>query len=242
MLKISNIRKSFNENLVLDNINITINDGEIVGLLGPNGAGKTTLIKTICQLISPDNGDIKLDGNNINMGDINVVFEGVRNMYWPLTVKENYYYLAALKGVFKKKVDWILENDMKYSNVIPFLNKPFGELSLGQKQIVAIMSSLLSSPKLLCLDEPSNGLDINYQISLIDIIENYCTSSEKNVLISSHDLDFLYKTVNRFIIISEGKIIDEFSNKDITFEEIEKRYKNRLTWRDSNDTCKDLDS
>lgn len=232
MLKIINIDKTFKNNMVLDDVNIVIDDNEVVGLLGPNGAGKTTLIKTICRLVSPDRGCVKLDNSPVEMQDINVVFEGVRNMYWPLSVKENYYYLAALKGVFKPKVDYILENDIRFSSVKELLNNPFGELSLGQKQIVAVMSTLLSSPKLLCLDEPSNGLDVYYQNSLVGIITSFGKDPKRKILISSHDLDFLYKTVQRFIVISKGKIVDEFLNKDMGFEEIEKRYKNSMIWRE----------
>lgn len=232
MLEIINIDKTFKNNIVLDNVNIVINDNEIVGLLGPNGAGKTTLIKIICQLITPESGCVKLDNLPIKMCDINVVFEGVRNMYWPLSVKENYYYLAALKGVFKTRVDYIIENDKRFISIKSLLNKPFGELSLGQKQIAAVMAALLTSPQLLCLDEPSNGLDVYYQNSLVDIITTFGKDSNRKILISSHDLDFLYKTVHRFIVINKGKIVDEFLNNNMSFEEIEKRYQSSMIWRE----------
>lgn len=231
MLEIKNIDKAFNNNVVLNDINMAINDNEIVGLLGPNGAGKTTLIKIICKLITPDRGYIKLDNHPVEMRDINVVFEGVRNMYWPLSVLENYYYLAALKGVFKKRVDYILKSDSRYSNVESLLYKPFGELSLGQKQMVAVMSALLSAPKLLCLDEPSNGLDVYYQNSLAGIITSFAKDPNRKILITSHDLDFLYKIVHRFVVINNGRIVDEFENKGLSFEEIEKRYQNCIARR-----------
>lgn len=236
MLDIKNVNKVFKNITVLEDINVVINNNEIVGLLGPNGAGKTTLIKIICNLITPDRGFVKLNNSPVKMNDINVVFEGVRNMYWPLSVLENYYYLAALKGVFKSKVDYILENNSRYLDIKSFLYKPFGELSLGQKQIVSVMSALLPMPELLCLDEPSNGLDIYFQNSLSNIITSFIKDSNRKILISSHDLDFLYRTVQRFIIINNGKVMDEFENKNISFEQIEERYKSCLSRGKEHDT------
>jgi len=231
MLEIKNVDKAFKNITVLEDVSIVINDNEVVGLLGPNGAGKTTLIKIICKLITPDRGSVEINKSPVNMNDINVVFEGVRNMYWPLSVLENYYYLAALKGVFKNRVDYILNNDPRYSDVKSLLYKPFGELSLGQKQIVAVMSALLSSPELLCLDEPSNGLDVYFQNSLANIICSFVRDTNRKILITSHDLDFLYKTVQRFIVINDGKVIDNFVNMDMSFEEIKERYQNCIVRR-----------
>lgn len=225
MLKIENISKSFRNNKVLEDINMAIGDNEIVGLLGPNGAGKTTLIRIISRLILPDKGLLTLNDSELEMRDLNVVFEGSRNLYWPLTVRENLYYFAALKGVFKKEVDRILEDSESASIIKPYLEKPFGELSLGQKQLVSVISAMLSSPQLLCLDEPSNGLDIYHQKDLISMISLYKQRSNNKILVLSHDLDFLYKTVNRFIIINNGRILDSFIKEEISYEEIENKYR-----------------
>ena len=104
------------------------------------------------------------------------------------------------------------------------LDKKYGELSLGQKQIVAVINTLLSSPKLACFDEPSNGLDIYYEEKLIQIISNYIKNDSNKIIISSHDINFLYKVVDNFIVINKGEIIGEFSKNNLSLEEVTAKY------------------
>ncbi|WP_341852834.1 MULTISPECIES: ATP-binding cassette domain-containing protein [Thermoanaerobacter] len=96
---------------------------------------------------------------------------------------------------------------------------------MGQKQRVAITVSLLHEPELLILDEPSNGLDIESRVLLTNAIKSLREEMKITVLLASHDVDFLRKTVDRFIIINNGNIVDEFANINITAEDIENKYK-----------------
>lgn len=222
MLKIKDIEKKFGNIDVLRKVNIDVNNGEIVGVLGPNGAGKTTLLKIISGTIIQDSGSILLDDEKLTVKDFNVAFSSQRGMYWRLTVKENLYYFSALKGVFKNEVDKYLAD---FDGVDSILNKPFKELSLGQKQIATVIGAIITKPKLLCLDEPSNGLDIKNIETINTLISNYCKGNTNKIIITSHDLIFLYNLVDKFYILNNGEIAKVLINKDITVEEVAEVYR-----------------
>ena len=139
-------------------------------------------------------------------------------------MRENFYYFTALKGSFKKEVDYLLEKNKEIFQIDNLLDKKYGELSLGQKQIVAVINTLLSSPELACFDEPSNGLDIYYEEKLIQIISNYIKNDRNKIIISSHDINFLYKVADNFIVINKGEIIGEFSKNNLSLEEVTAKY------------------
>lgn len=136
-------------------------------MLGPNGAGKTTLIKCLSGLIIPDKGEIFINGkltdpNDRNyLKDISVVLEGARNLYWRASVKSNFYYFGALKGIGRSEINTNIEKIDELFGIKHLLTRRVNTLSLGQKQKVAILCNILLNPRLLILDEPSNGLDIN---------------------------------------------------------------------------------
>ncbi|EMT39470.1 ABC-type multidrug transport system, ATPase component [Thermoanaerobacter thermohydrosulfuricus WC1] len=124
-------------------------------------------------------------------------------------------------GELKKNIE-------KYADVLKtkeLLTRKVNTLSMGQKERVTITASLLHEPEFLILDEPSNGLDIESRILLTSAIKTLREEMKITVLIASHDVDFLRKTVDRFIIINNGNIVDEFANINITAEDIENKYK-----------------
>lgn len=234
LLTVKNLYKKYNKSKViaLNNVSMDVNKGEIVGLLGPNGAGKTTLLKIICGLTIPDSGEVII--SNVKMEDktrlkimekIGVVLEGNRNLYWAISVLDNYYYFGSIKGKTRREIK---KNIEKYADILKtkeLLTRKVNTLSMGQKQRVAITASLLHEPELLILDEPSNGLDIESRILLTSAVKTLREEMKITILIASHDVDFLRKTVDRFIIINNGNIVDEFANINITTEDIENKYK-----------------
>ncbi|KUJ90202.1 MAG: ABC-type multidrug transport system, ATPase component [Thermoanaerobacter thermocopriae] len=234
LLSVKNLYKKYNKSkiIALNNVSMDINKGEIVGLLGPNGAGKTTLLKIICGLTIPDSGEVIV--SNVKMEDktrlkmmekIGVVLEGNRNLYWAISVLDNYYYFGSIKGKTGREIK---KNIEKYADILKtkeLLTRKVNTLSMGQKQRVAITASLLHEPELLILDEPSNGLDIESRILLTSAVKTLREEMKITILIASHDVDFLRKTVDRFIIINNGNIVDEFANINITAEDIENKYK-----------------
>lgn len=232
MIKISNIKKVYNNKTALDCINMTINTGEIIGLLGPNGSGKTTLVKIICGLLIPDEGSVEVSGLTLDsstekviMSKIGVVLEGARNLYWRVTVKYNYYYFGSLKGLSKKDIKSNIEKYSTALNIDHLLNRQVKGLSLGEKQKVAIAAALLHNPEIIILDEPSNGLDIESKEMVANALKYIKENYNTTILITSHDVKFLNDVVDKYIVINKGRIQDSFDRANLSPESIEEKYK-----------------
>ncbi len=105
-IEVNNLVKKYGKLTAVDNISFSVEKGSICAILGPNGSGKTTTIKSICNLLIPDQGEIKLDGkdNSKSLDKITAVFEGTRNLYWRLTPKENLRYFAGIRGLGGKNI------------------------------------------------------------------------------------------------------------------------------------------
>ena len=185
-------------------------------------------MKCICDLIYKDSGEILKDDKAIKKEDVSVVFDGNRNMYWQVSVKENIYYFCSLKGVFKDTVDNYLYNDPKFKILGPLLDTKYGELSLGQKQIVLVMTNMIIGSKILCLDEPSNGLDIHHMKILKETIKHYSTLHNNIAIVLSHDLDFIYDVSDDFLVINDGQIIDSFNKDTVPYSSFSERYEKIL--------------
>lgn len=233
MLTLTNISKTYMRatNTALNNVSLHASKGEIIGIFGPNGAGKTTLVKIISGLIIPDQGTVVIDHMPLNednryqiMKKIGVVLEGARNLYWSISVLDNYYYFGAIKGKTKKEITTKIIQLGDLLNTSAWLRRPVKSLSLGEKQRVAIACALLHSPSLIVLDEPSNGLDIESRSILIKLLLLLRETLGPTIIITSHDIDFLRKTVDRFILISKGKIIKNILNEQLSTEQLEDLY------------------
>jgi len=154
ILYVDNLCKKY-KNFKLNNVSLKLPKGFIMGLIGENGAGKTTLIKCLSGLIIPDSGAIYIDNLKINsknpkyLKDIGIVLEGARNLYWRLSVKSNFYYFGALKGINKKQIDINIKKYNEFFSINDLLNRKVNTLSLGQKQRVAILANILLEPKIL---------------------------------------------------------------------------------------------
>lgn len=233
MLSLRSVSKTYKKEMItaLDAVSFDVRKGELVGLLGPNGAGKTTLVKIVSGLIIPDRGEIMIDQMVFNkenrykiMAKLGVVLEGARNLYWSLPVWDNYFYFGSLKGKTNKEIKERIEQLEALLPTSVWKKRMVRSLSLGEKQRVAIMSALLHGPSLLLLDEPSNGLDIESRSILVSLLRNLRSSLQVITLITSHDVDFLRRIVDRFVIISHGKIVKEVINDNLSTEEIEAVY------------------
>lgn len=232
MIHCEKVTKKFQKTntLALNEVTFTVDDNEVACLLGPNGAGKTTLIKCLAGLIIFDSGDIHINNVKIGKGktpfnnSTEIILDGARNIYWQVKVKTNFYYFGALKGKSRKVID---ENINKYDEKFKFkhlLNKRVSDLSLGQKQKVAILSSILLEPNVLILDEPSNGLDIDAKNDLVNLLLLIKKDIGVSILITSHDLEFTQKICDKYIFINNGNILGEISNKNLSLEDIENQY------------------
>ena len=226
MLTIKNLSLNINSNFQLDNINLDIPCGKICALIGPNGAGKTSLIKVITGIYSNFNGDCFLG----NMKTTSKEFKKYLG-YMPenpivlynFTSKEFIEYIYSIKisafGKNEKYKDLFnMDELVNLFKLEQSLNKQMQHLSQGQLKKVMLMTSLIGDPKIIVLDEPTNGLDTEGILNLKKIL-NILKNKSKIVLISSHILDFIESIYDISIFINDGKII-ELVNKNENLEKV----------------------
>ena len=210
ILELKNVTKVIGKNTLVENISFSINKGEIFGFLGPNGAGKTTTIKMITGLYSITKGDIYIAGKSIKK-DFEKALENVGGiienpeMYGYLSGRDNLKLYARMHSNIKKeKIDEIIRL-VKLENRI---DDKVSKYSLGMRQRLGIAQALLHKPKLLILDEPTNGLDPMGIKELREMLNKLSREEGLSVLVSSHLLSEMELMCDRVGIIDAGKMID----------------------------------
>lgn len=208
-LEIKNIEKRFGSRTVLNKVSFEAKTGEVFGLLGPNGAGKTTLIKMITGLLNIDYGEILINGKSLEhdfeaaMENIGAIVENPE-FYKYMTGKQNILQYARLhKSVTMERVNEVIEL-VGLSNRI---NEKVGKYSLGMRQRLGLAITLLHNPKVLILDEPTNGLDPAGIKQLRDILTNMAHKEDVCVLVSSHLMSEMELMCDRVAILSNGNIL-----------------------------------
>lgn len=207
---------SFGSQQVVKSLSLQVPEGSIYGFLGPNGAGKTTTIKMLLNLLKTDEGSIfifekELQTNRISiLSQIGSLIEQPA-IYAHLTGKENLLNRAMLLGVKESRVDEMLA----LVKLTPAAHKKAGQYSLGMKQRLGIALALLSDPKLLILDEPTNGLDPNGIIEIRELLMRLVKDHGKTVFISSHLLAEIEKMATHVGIINHGSLLFQGSVKDL---------------------------
>lgn len=207
ILQVKNLSKTFGKHIVVDDVSFDIQEGEIFGFLGPNGAGKSTTIKMICGLIKPTKGDIFINSFNIKdnkkeaLKSVGAIIE-TPGLYTYMTGRQNLMQLARLYKVDKALITEIIKLTGLESRIDDLVKK----YSLGMKQRLGLGLALLSNPKLLILDEPTNGLDPNGIIEFRQLIKNLSSKYGTTILISSHILSEIQKICDRVAFINNGKI------------------------------------
>ena len=218
MLEIKGLKKRFKAKEVLKNLNLFINEGEIVCLLGNNGAGKTTVINCILRMIQADSGFILLDGRDIftyknkeYFSKVNALLESSENVYDYLTGWQNIEYFSGLLNI-----DSGNEKIKTYISLFELeeaIHEAVGTYSRGMRQKLALLIALMSSPKLLLLDEPTLGLDIQSKLSVIQILNTIIKTEKIAVLLTSHQMDVVQKLQSRILILKDG-VVHEFDKTD----------------------------
>ena len=217
VLEIKNLSKSFGKRKVIDNISLEVKEGEIFGFLGPNGSGKTTTIKMILRLIDNDAGEIKVNGYDTKkqfekaMEYIGGIVENP-DMYRYMTGRDNLKLHARIRNVDAKRIDEMLELvDLKER-----ADDKVGKYSLGMKQRLGLALTLLHKPKVLILDEPTNGLDPAGIKKLRDILKEIAHKEGVAVFVSSHILSEMELMCDRVAVLDNGKIVktEEITQKD----------------------------
>ena len=201
MITVKNVTKKYGKFKAVDNISFEINDGEIIGLLGPNGAGKSTTLKMITGILRPTSGSIEFDGHAWKRSDLNHIGALIEMppLYENLTAYENLKVRTAILGLTDKRIDEVLQ----IVRLTETGKKRAGQFSLGMKQRLGIAVALLNNPKLLILDEPTNGLDPIGIEELRELIRSF-PAKGITVILSSHILSEVQQTADHIGIIAGG--------------------------------------
>ena len=218
ILKTDNLCKYFKKQKAVDNVSITVRENSIYGLLGPNGAGKSTTLKMITGMLRPTNGKVLFNGHDWTRKDLEQIGALIETppLYDNLSAAENLEVRAKLLGVPKARIDEVLEIvDLQITG-----RKKAGQFSMGMKQRLGIAIALLNNPKLLILDEPTNGLDPIGIQELRSLIRSF-PSQGITVILSSHILSEVQLIADDIGIISNGILGYEGQmNKDEDLENL----------------------
>lgn len=217
ILQTKGLTKSYRGKAVVDQLNISVGVGDVYGFLGPNGAGKTTTIRMILGLIKPSEGEVFVDGISVQkevskaLKHISGIVETPK-FYDALTAHEN---LMILKNfhpeIPKSRIDEVLS----LVDLTNARNQKFKTFSLGMKQRLGLAATLLNKPKIIILDEPTNGLDPKGVVEIREIIMKLVDTEKITVFISSHILHEVELMCNKVAIISKGKLIAEGTTQEL---------------------------
>jgi len=193
--------------------------GEIVAFLGANGAGKTTTLKMLTGLIRPDSGTVRVCGGDPHadtrvLGHIGAVLEGNRNTYWKLTVQENFEYFGALRGLSRQVLRERIPGLLDQFHLAEKRRTQVQQLSRGMQQKLAIALSILHKPKLLLLDEPTLGLDLQATLDVKAMVRDLAAQG-CGVLLTTHQLDVAEELADRVIIMRGGEIVTEQPTREL---------------------------
>jgi ABC-type uncharacterized transport system ATPase subunit len=206
MLLLQQVTKRFDRKMAVDEVSLTLDQGEIVGLLGPNGAGKTTLIRMINQIIHPDKGTIRFKGEIMTQEHLKHVgyLPEERGLYKNMTVEAHALFLGALRGMSKKEALKALDFWLEKFECLDWRNMRIETLSKGMAQKGHFSCSVLHDPDLLILDEPFSGFDpLNVELIQAELIA--MKKRGKTILISTHNMKSVEEICDRVALIHQSK-------------------------------------
>ena len=218
LINATNLKKSFDQFIAVDNIDLSVSRGEVVGFLGPNGAGKSTTMKMLTGFLEPDNGEIFI--NNINLKSdplkakeyIGYLPEGAPS-YSDMIVADFLSFIGKMRGLNDNSLSNRLEEMANQINLKEMWNRPIETLSKGFKRRVGIAQALIHDPDILILDEPTDGLDPNQKHEMRNLIKKISTN--KAIVISTHILEEVEAVCSRAVIIANGKLLANDTPKNL---------------------------
>jgi len=227
IIEVINLKKQFGNNLILDDINFTINKGEAVSLIGPSGSGKSTILRCIADLETLTGGKILIEGHNLQDKGIDkkikkelllktgMIFQNF-NLFPHMTVKDNIVKtLRIVKKTDVKKAEEIAGKVLETVGLADKKDNFPNELSGGQKQRVAIARGLALEPDILLFDEPTSALDPELVKEVLDIIRKLKKERKMTMLIVSHEMKFVREISDEVIVMENGKILEKGSVEKI---------------------------
>ncbi len=224
IVEIKNLTKKYGDNIVLNNINLNISEGEFIVILGPSGCGKTTLLKIINNLIDFDTGEVFIKGKSIKEIDpielrrnIGYVIQQI-GLFPHLTISQNISYVLDLQKISEEKQ---IERAEELITLVgldsSFLNRYPGELSGGQKQRIGVARAIAADPEIILMDEPFGAVDEIVRKSLQEELKQLQKRLKKTIVFVTHDIDEAIKLGDRIIIMNQGQIEQGGSAKDFLF-------------------------
>jgi ABC-2 type transport system ATP-binding protein len=206
-------KRDYTEIEAIRDVSFKINEGEVVGYIGPNGAGKSTTIKVMSGILLPDSGECRIMGRTPwkerieHVKNIGVVFGQRSQLWWDVPVIDSFELLKEIYKIpqpeYKKNVDMLVETLDLGSTI----NTPVRQLSLGQRMRCEIAASLLHSPRILFLDEPTIGLDAVSKIAVRKFIKSINEEKKVTVILTTHDMNDIEALAERILLIGKGRIL-----------------------------------
>lgn len=214
----------------LDNISFKISEGEMVGYIGPNGAGKSSTIKIMSGILNPDRGTCLINGrtpwkDRINhVREIGVVFGQRSQLWWDVPVIDSFELLKDIYKIDDREYKKNLDDLIDLLNLDAIVRTPTRQLSLGQRMRCEIAASLLHSPKILFLDEPTIGLDAVSKIAVREFIRHINQERKTTLILTTHDMQDIEALTKRIILIGRGRIL-----LDGNLDSLKKKYAKHKT-------------
>jgi len=224
VLEVQLVSKTYSNHKALDEISLSVPEGQIFGLLGPNGAGKTSLIRIINQITMPDQGEVFFQGNPLSGDDIKHIgyLPEERGLYKKMKVGEQALYLAQLKGLSEREAKAALKEWFEKFDITLWWDKKVEELSKGMAQKVQFITTVLHQPKLLIFDEPFSGFDpINANIIKDEILQ--LKEQGTSIIFSTHRMESVEELCDHIALIDKSKKI-----LDGPIEQIKENYKQQI--------------
>jgi len=216
-IEIEGLTKLYSNGRGISDINLVINKADIFGFLGPNGAGKTTAMKVMTGLIRPDRGDVRIFGHSI----INEFEKAMSHVGCLIEIAESYPFLTAYENlkqysryypeIDSHRIDEVLD----LTGMLKYKNEKPRKFSLGMKQRLGLAAAILSRPKILILDEPLNGLDVEGMIEIRNLIKQLAQDESTTFFISSHLIHDVELTCTRIGVIYNGSMLNVDTTQNI---------------------------
>ncbi len=205
----------------VSNLSFQIDDGEIVGFIGPNGAGKSTTIKMMSGILTPTKGSVLIGGRDISkhrkevVRNIGVVFGQRSQLNWDLRLGESFELLKHIYQIDQADYERTLDDLDKILGIKEIIDKPVRQMSLGQRVKGDLVASMIHSPGILFLDEPTIGLDVSAKYALRKFIKEINRTRKTTVILTTHDLGDIRELCERLIIINHGVMIEDGNLSEI---------------------------
>lgn len=220
IIQTKNLRKKFGEKEVLKGISLNVPKGSIYALLGPNGAGKTTTIRILTGVLKATSGEVLVQNIDVDenaeqiRGEIGILSQ-LSAGYKDLKTRENILLFTSIIGVEEEKAEQMMHELLRELDMEDKLDQKFGKLSGGEKRVINLVRTFISSKELIILDEPTTGLDIARAKRVRDIISDLVKREERTVLMSSHITTDLETLATHAGILKEGELIFEGTKGEV---------------------------